>query len=230
MDSENVSFETAFEHYSVYRWKIERGPAQRLVEVWSKVANSELHPDVKIVLTDVAWALAAFERAHETLEFNALRVEKFKSNGAPAVMTLLSGPYRGSLDYNLTISLWMDIADVFVWYRTICERLGKLKTCIRKAALPLIMSELESQINTLKRRRISAFGGATAVDLANELLHKSRHPVSATDLSLNLYWTGKNHEIVDFTESGEARSSLGELRRISTEQVVRFIDRLVEAA
>jgi hypothetical protein len=159
MDSERVSFETTFEQYCIYRWKIEREPAQRLVELWGKVGHAEVHPDVKVVLTDVIWALAAFERAHEILEFNALRVEKFKRDGVPAILAFLSGPHSGSLDYNLAISLWMDIADVFVWYRTICERLGKLKTPIRKAVLALPASEVESQITALRRRRISAFGG-----------------------------------------------------------------------
>jgi hypothetical protein len=42
-------------------------------------------------------------------------------------MRVVSGKYEDSLDYLLTMSLWMDLAEVFVAYRTIPARLKQIK-------------------------------------------------------------------------------------------------------
>ncbi|WP_157743307.1 hypothetical protein [Micromonospora coriariae] len=223
MDEQVTSFEESFRQYSVYKWKIERESNQRLVKLWSEIGTSNQDDGVKLILTDVAWAVGAFERAHDVLEANAMRVEEFRRNGVPAILAFLSGPYHQSLDYNLAISLWMDLADVFVWYRTIVERLGHLKRPARKGATLVTESEIETQIEKLRRRAVDEFDGARATALANKLLHESRHPGNAHDLSTSVYWKGESGDELDFAENGDARDSIWRLRQETVEQLVRFI-------
>jgi hypothetical protein len=47
------------------------------------------------------------------------------------------------------MSLWVDLADVLVWYRTVIERLGKLKGPARRSRLSVTASEIDQLIDRL---------------------------------------------------------------------------------
>jgi hypothetical protein len=126
-DEEMVSLATVRDHYGVWRWRIERDSSNRLVEAWAKIGASALPDDTTVRLANVAWAVAVFERAYDVLLADIVRAEQARNVGVPAVMALLTGPYQDSLDYLLGMSLWMDLGDVLVAYRTIAERLKRLK-------------------------------------------------------------------------------------------------------
>lgn len=125
MDAEMVSFEMAQERYGIWRWRIERDSSNRLVKLWSEIDVFGLPEDTKVRLANVAWALAAFERAYDALLADIVRAERAKNIGVPPVMAVLTGPFENSLDYLLGMSLWMDLGDVLVAYRTIAKRIDR---------------------------------------------------------------------------------------------------------
>ncbi|NMO57307.1 hypothetical protein HH310_39810 [Actinoplanes sp. TBRC 11911] len=142
MTDERVSIAAAFQQYGFYRWKIERDPARRFEKYWAKVGACSRSDRTKVRLTEVLWALASFERSHEIMENNAIRVEDARNEGVPVMMALLSGSFGAdSLDYHLALSLWMDLADVLGWYRSIRDRLG-LKGSARANEIPLSVAEI----------------------------------------------------------------------------------------
>jgi hypothetical protein len=104
MDAEMASFETAREHYGIWRWKIERDSSNRLVRLWAEIDGSSLDNDTKIALANVGWALASFERAYDVMLEDIVRAERARNQGVPAVMKILTGPYEDSLDYLLGMS------------------------------------------------------------------------------------------------------------------------------
>jgi hypothetical protein len=69
-----------------------------------------------------------FIRAYDGLLEDIVRAERARNVGVPAVMKVFTGPYPDSLDYMIAMSLWMDLGDVLVAYRTIMDRLGHLRT------------------------------------------------------------------------------------------------------
>lgn len=226
-DSTTVSVSTLEHHHGIYRWVIERESAYRFVKLWSRLGSSELVEADKIILTNVLWAVASMERSYRALENNVKRAELARNEGVPPVMALMSGPYgHQSLDYALGQSLWLDLADVLVWYRAVVDRLRRLKTAVRKKRIPLSLPELEQELSTANVRVISEFGGKRVRDLADTLLHESWHPTTP-DAGFDLYWREiDGRSVVAFTEEGDVMDSLFTVTKEAIEQVESLINRI----
>jgi hypothetical protein len=143
-------------------------------------------------------------------------------------MALLSGSFGSdSLDYHLALSLWMDLADVLVWYRTIRDRLGNLKGSARAGEVPVAAADIEHECNILDRRVLAEFGNTKVTRLANNLLHHSWHPTKAFEVSIKLYWKGPESKTVDFAEAGDVRASLRQLRGEAAVQIASLTERMI---
>ena len=131
MDAGTVSFQTTREFCGVWRWKIERQSSNRLVKLWAEIGSSSLDDAAKVSLVNVAWALASFQRSYDVFG----RGHCSSRNGAQRTRAGRDeGTHRptpDSLDYLIGMSLWMDLGDVLVAYRTIMDRFGHLRTTAR---------------------------------------------------------------------------------------------------
>jgi hypothetical protein len=227
-ESATVSVSILKLHHGYYRWAIERESAYRFVRLWSRLGSSKLIETDKITLTNVLWATAAMERSYRTLEINVDRAAMARDEGVPPVMALMSGPYgRQSLDYALGQSLWLDLADVLVWYRAVVDRLRHLRAAVRKGRITLSVPELEQELSTANARVISEFGGKRVRDLADTLLHNSWHPTTP-DMAFPLHWRQiDGRSAVAFTEDGDAMESLFTVTKEAIAQVESLINRIV---
>jgi hypothetical protein len=220
---ESVSTETLQDHYQVWRWRLELESSQRFVELWKEIGASNLGDIEKLVLVDVAWALASFERGYDLLIADIARAERARNHGVPAVMARLTGPYEDSLDYLIAASLWMDLGDVLVWYRAIADRLGHLKGSARQGRVLVTESEIRYQLDVLDGRMLPELSSERVRDLADNLLHHSWHPSRASGrLSIDLYWKGDDPKTVDFAQA-DFRSRLKALIEETIEQICVFI-------
>ena len=158
---------------------MERESAYRFVKHWTRIGASGLRDDDKITLINVLWAVASMDRSYRALESNVKRAGAARDDGVPPVMALMSGPYgHRSLDYALGQSLWLDLADVLVWYRAVIDRLCWLKQAARRGRIALSVPELEHELSTADARVITEFGRKRVRDLADNLLHESWHPTT----------------------------------------------------
>jgi hypothetical protein len=222
MSEPRVSFETLREHYGIWRWRIERDSSNRLVKLWVKIGASSLDDDTKVGLANVAWAVASFERAYDVLVADIGRAERAHNIGVPPVMKFLTGPYEGSLDYLLGMSLWMDLGDVLISYRTIVERFGHLRRPARRQRLPMAVTEVDRQIGILEERELPELSGEPITKLADRILHETWHPNASRALGFQLYWKDADPKSLDFAE-GNFRDSLKALVEATLEQVCEFI-------
>jgi hypothetical protein len=224
MDYEGVPLETVRDHYELWRWRLERETSMRLVDAWVRVGASSLHAGTKERLMHVAWALASFERAFTVLDEDAHRAQVIRKNQeAPAPMAVLSGPYAQSLDYLLTMGLWMDLGEVLIAYRTICDRFGHLREPVRKSRLGVSARDLEDEITTLEDRRLPSLSGTSIRDLATTILHHAWHPTRGNGLEIEIAWKGSADEpIIDFA-SGDVRGELVALVEETSAQVNGFL-------
>jgi hypothetical protein len=190
--------------------------------LWAEISASSLDDDTKVELVNVAWALAAFEKAYNVLFEDIMRAERARNVGVPPMMKFLTGPYEDSLDYLVGMSLWMDLADVFVSYRTIVERFGHLRRPARGKRIPMVVADIEREIETLEARRLPELSTAPVMELANTVLHETWHPGRARTLAFELYWKGTDPETLDFTEA-DFRGSLDALVEETLTQVHEFI-------
>jgi hypothetical protein len=170
---EDVSTGTLQDHYQVWRWRLELESSRRFVELWKKIGASNLGDSEKLILVDVAWALASFERGYDLLIADIARAERARNQGVPAVMDVLTGPYKDSLDYLIAASLWMDLGDVLVWYRAIVDRLGHLIGSARKGRVLVTESEIRHQLNVLNGRKLPELS-SKSVRLTPPLLEPAR--------------------------------------------------------
>jgi hypothetical protein len=222
---ETVSFETTRQHYGVWRWAIERSASARLVRLWAEINDSSLPDDTKVRLADVAWALGAFQRAHEVLQEDCIRAEKARRDGVPAVMAVLTGPWSNSLDYLIAMGLWMDLGDVLVAYRTIPERLRKAMTSravLRDPSTKWTKADVDQQLAILQGRTLPGLGSEPVTRMAGTILHHSWDPSAQPSQSLILAWKGPNNETVDFAED-DVREALTTLVDDTLDQVYGFI-------
>jgi hypothetical protein len=217
-----VSLETVREHYGIWRWKIERESSKKFVETWAKINAASIGDDVKLDLADVAWALAAFERTYDVLSEDIIRAEAAHNVGVPPLMAVLTGPYKQSLDYLIVVSLWMDLADVLVSYRTIVDRFGHLKNAARRSKIAMPLSDIEHEIEVLEARKLPELSSKPIRKLGDTILHHSWHPRGARSLNLELYWKGTDIKTLDFAD-GDLRRSLDGLVTDTLEQVYGFI-------
>ncbi len=222
MDEETVSLQTVREHYGIWRWKIERESSNKIVKIWAEIAASSIDNGTKTELANVAWALASFEKAYDVLVEDIVRAEGARNTGVPPVMKFFTGPYEDSLDYLIGMSLWMDLADVLVSYRTIVERFGHLKRPARRKKIPMIVTDIEREIQTLEARRLPELSTKPATALADTVLHETWHPSGAHTLNFELYWKGTEPKTLDFT-NGDFRGSLDALVANTLKQVNEFI-------
>jgi hypothetical protein len=222
VDEEMVSSQTVREHYGIWRWKIERESSNKLVKVWAEIAASSIDNGTKTELANVAWALASFEKAYDVLVEDIVRAERAKNIGVPPMMKFLTGPYEDSLEYLLGMSLWMDLADVLVSYRTITERFGHLKRPARRNKIPMAVTDIEREIQTLEARRLPELSTKPVTSLADSVLHETWHPSGAPTLNFELYWKGTQPKTLDFA-SGGFRESLDALVANTLKQVYEFV-------
>jgi hypothetical protein len=220
-----VSVATLAEHYGQYRWTLERDSARRFAGLWAQISASSLQDRDKKTLTNVIWALASLERAFQVLESDAKRAEKVINEGAPAVMTFLSGPYVGSLQYLLATGLWMDLGEVLAAYRTLQDRFGHLRRLVRRAG-PLTEQDFHAEKAALEARRLPELGTQPIRQLATNVLHHYWHPTTP-GVEIAWAWTGKEGEqTVNFTETGDLRESLFTVIGETVDQVVSLVRRL----
>lgn len=227
VDEEMIPLEMVREHYGIWRWKIERESSSRLVKIWAEIAASSIDDGTKTELANVAWALASFEKAYDVLIEDIVRAEKARNTGVPPVMKFLTGPYEDSLDYLIGMSLWMDLADVFVSYRTIVERFGHLRRPARRKKIPMDVADVEREIQTLEARRLPELSTKPATALADTVLHETWHPSGARTLNFELYWKGQETKTLDFA-NGDFRGSLEALVANTLKQVYEFILALLQ--
>jgi hypothetical protein len=227
MNADVVSFKTVMEHYGIWRWRIELEPSNRLVEAWSAINASALADETKVKLTDVAWAAAAFERAYHVLLADIVRAEKARKEGVPALMWFVTGKYKDQLYYLLTMSLWMDLADVFVAYRTIPARLKQIKRHGKRRA-PWTEADIRRELDAFEARTLPELSQEPVTRLADWVLHhswdtsRSWDTSKGFDLSVQLYWKDSDPSTLDFAE-GDFRASLSTLVDETLEQVDNFI-------
>jgi hypothetical protein len=222
LDREAVSFQTTRVHYGIWRWKLERESSNRLVKLWMEIEASGLDNDAKVELANVAWALASFERAYDVLVEDIVRAERAKNVGVPPVMKLLTGPYEDSLEYLLGMSLWMDLGDVLVAYRTIAERFGHLRRPARRKRIPIVVADIEREIGILKARTLPELSPEPVTKLANSILHETWHPNGPRTLAFELYWKGTHGESLDFAVA-DFRGSLKALVEQTLRQTYEFV-------
>jgi hypothetical protein len=219
-----VSVETIREYYGVWRWKIERQSSNRLVKLWAEIGSSSLDDAAKVSLVNVAWALASFERSYDVLVEDIVRAERAHNVGAAPVMHLLTGPYPDSLDYLIGMSLWMDLGDVLVAYRTIMDRFGLLRNPARRKSPAWPEADVDRELATLEARGLPELSTDSMRKLARAILHLRWHPNKEPEpkLAFKLHWKGDDLKTLDFTE-GDFRGRLNTLVEETLKQVYDFI-------
>jgi hypothetical protein len=142
-------------------------------------------------------------------------------------MAHLTGPYAISLDHLLATSLWMDLSDVLVWYRTIAERLGHLKRPARRGLIAVPEPDVQALVSQLNAELLPLLSSEPVRNLANTVLHQSWHPNGAGGLALTLSFTGSPPDVVvDFVPGG-FWDSLTDLVVRTVEDSTSLIERLV---
>jgi hypothetical protein len=193
----------------------------RLHRTWATVEAAQLHPETKSQLMNIAWSLASFERAYNVLDEDARRAEQARAVGVPAIMAMATGPYKESLEYLLTTSLWMDLGDILAAYRTIMDRLGNLKRSIRRHPGPLTQVELDRQSALLEARRLPSLSDEPLRNLAVRILHIAWHPTADDDLAI--YWKGTAEQpVIDFAP-GDVRDELLSVVEDTSRQINEFL-------
>lgn len=218
MPEELLSFQEARKQYGVWRWRIELDPAVRFGQSWADIGACADTESAKIRLLDVAWAEAAFMRAYNVLLEDCWRTQSARNEGVPAMMTVLSGAYFDSLERLLTTSLWMDLGDVLIAYRTLTER---VKKCKRHVLTP---QEIASQVKTLQQRRLPLLSDEPVTLVAGHILHASWDPVGQQPLTVQIVWKPTEPPTVDFAE-GPFLESLADLVADTRQQVADFLAR-----
>ena len=171
---------------------------------------------------NVAWALASFERSYDVLVEDIVRAETARNVRVPAVMKVLTGPHPDSLDYLIGMSLWMDLGDVLVAYRTIMDRFGHLRTTARGKSPALPKADVDRELTTLEARRLPELSSDSMRDLAGAILHLTWHPNKEPTLTFQLYWKGYDPKTLDFAE-GDLRGRLNTLVEETLKRVYEFI-------
>jgi hypothetical protein len=88
------------------------------------------------------------------------------------------------------MSLWMDLADVLVSYRTIVERFGHLRRAPRRKRISIDVFDIDREIGILRSRALPELSAERVTILANRLLHETWHPGGTRTLGFELYWKG----------------------------------------
>jgi hypothetical protein len=119
------------------------------------------------------------------------------------------------------MSLWMDLGDVLISYRTIAERFGHLKRPARRRRLPVTVTEVERQIGILKTREWPELSGEPITRLADRILHETWHP-DTSSLGFELDWK-KHSSRVSRLWGGDFRGSLQSPVEDTFRQVYEFM-------
>lgn len=218
---DTVTFDTARHHYGIWHWRIEREASQRFVATWSKIAASPLAADAQVRLSNVAWALAGFERAYDLLAENFYRLEQARREGVPPIMQFLSRPYGTSLESLLVASLWIDLAEVVTHFRTVVDRFGHLKRPARGNQLPADVSAVDAELIWLKSLSLPALAALPVTKLADNVLHEAWHPAGSSDgLSFPVYF--RTSGAADLAED-DLRGQLRELVEATLSRVTTFV-------
>jgi hypothetical protein len=202
---------------------MEQPSSGRFVRTWSTIGASTLDEPSRFALANVAWALAALERAWVVLLEDAVRLESIKREGAPAIMHFLSGPYKQSLEYLLGTSLWMDLGEVLAAYRTVVDRFRFLKGPARRGSLRPLLGKVTNELEVLEQRRVPALSPEPLISLANRVLHESWHPAGNQYLAFELHWRRGNGEEVDLA-ADPVIDPLGAEVEQTSRQVNAFFD------
>lgn len=221
-----VPFTETQRQYEVWRWRLEQPVAQHFTGLWSRIAASSHDDDTQITLVNVAWGLAALERAWHVLLADVERIERTKRDGAPAIMVHLSGGHQDSLNYLLAQSLWLDLGDVLTAYRVICDRFKSLTGSKRRGTLKEESDRIKAEHETLKQRTLPALSAEPVVILANNVLHQSWHPDNAEDLSIQIVFKGDGGDEFDFARDN-AMQELQALVAATRQQIDGFLDHVL---
>lgn len=228
MSPESVSFETVRTHHGIWRWKLEREASNKLVKSWQAVHDSDLHSEAKTALMNVAWSLAAFERSFHMMSSDAHRAEQARRDGVPAIMGLLTGPHERSLEYLLTMSLWMDLGEFLSAYRTVTDRFAHLKGPARRGHLPVTQGVVEAELSELQGRVVLALSTEPVAKLANRVLHEAWHPTGEDALRLEIHWKERDGDpFVDFAIT-DVRDELLTMTENTLSQVRDFINLVID--
>ncbi len=165
-ESATVSVSTLKLHHGYYRWAIERESASRSVRLWSRLGSSKLIETDKITLRNVLWAIAAMERSYRTLEINVDRRLWHVMKACHLSWLSCPGHTVVSRWTSLGQSLWLDLADVLVWYRAVVDRLGHVRCGSQRADTPFA-ARTRAELSTANTRVISEFGGKRVRKLAD---------------------------------------------------------------
>lgn len=223
---ETVSLATTRRHYGLWQWRIERDSSQRFVSTWSRIAASALEEDAQIRLTNVAWALAGFERSYDLLAENFYRLEQARLEGVPPVMNFLSGPFDTSLESSFGASLWIDLGEVVTHFRTVVDRFGHLRRPARRKQLPASVSAIDAEMDWLKSLSLPALSGGPVTRLADNVLHEAWHPAGYKEgLSFPVYFRASGS--ADLAED-DLRGQLRGLVESTLHRVTTFV--LAQAA
>jgi hypothetical protein len=95
---------------------------------------------------------------------------------------------------------WMDLGDVLVAYRTIMDRLRRLRAPARRKNPAWAEADIEWQLAALEARRLPELSTDSMRVLADTILHLTWHPNKDSSLAFQLYWKGINSETLDFAE------------------------------
>ncbi len=206
-------------HYNIHLWHIEGPPADHLEGLLIRIAGSRLDASRQAKLGNVVWGLASTERAWVTLNQNWVRVQGWLNEGAPPLLHLQR--YEGSLLRLGAATLWMDLAQTMIWYRTIRDRLRKLKGDHRALRVPLV--KIEGHESRLTHRRMPEFEGHSLIELADRLLHRSWHPNAQDELRMFVRQIDEKR-VPHFTEEGDAMRTLFEHLRDTRSQIDELVD------
>ena len=119
-------------------------------------------------------------------------------------MAVLSGPCQDSLDYLIGMSLWMDLGDVLVAYRTIMDRFRHLRTTARRQSPPWPKADVYRELATLEARRPPELSTDSMRALAARIAHLTWHPNRNSALDFQLDWKATDPETLDLA-AGDLR-------------------------
>ncbi|HCT75316.1 MAG TPA: hypothetical protein DGG94_04305 [Micromonosporaceae bacterium] len=229
MSTDRVPVEDIEKHYGLHRWHIEKDPSNWFGRMSLAIAKSPLDRRDQVVLTNTCMAVASFARAHNALVANVRRFERALNEGVTPIEKFLTGSSEAALHVLFLTSLWMDLSDTLVWYRSIADRLSHLRNGVRARRVFLTDDELNEVLDTLNVEVVAELSPSPLRDLANNLLHQSWHP-SAQDVGLHIFRRSTHPITIDFSEQGDTLESLGNLVEETRKRIETFVGEVVKSA
>jgi hypothetical protein len=140
-------------------------------------------------------------------------------------MIYLTGRYQDSLEALLTTSIWIDVADVLIWYRTVGDRLEHLRRGARRRRIRMTIDEVDTELSILAARAIPELGEFPLGQLANNVLHHSWHPDRSRS-ELHIYIEGEEKKSVRLVRGADIITKLGHVVEETRIQFEGILQRL----